>query len=101
MPRNSNKPTLTEVYDIVTRVEDKLDNRLNSLEKRIATMENIGIKFDPTILVPKILSAESWIHDFRLTWKVVLSITVVISSLVTFLLSTFLRLTCLFGKCIG
>ena len=101
MTKNGNKVSLREVYDIVSRIEDKMDRRIDGVEKRISVMEDVGIKFDPTILVPKIYAAEQWIHDFRLTWKVILGGTIALSSVITFVLSTFLRISCLFGKCVG
>lgn len=40
MAKGDNSPTLKDVYDVVSRLEDKVDTRFNNLEDRVDRLEN-------------------------------------------------------------
>lgn len=92
--RRSDHDTLirleSKVDTLVTDVKELKDGttaKLIQLETRISALEKIGEQYNPRDLVPKILANDQWIHDYKLTYKIIISVAVIVSSIVGFLMA--------------
>lgn len=93
-------------HDTLIRLETKVDSVLESVkeikdgtaaqlanhEQRINDMEKLRDELNPKELVTQIKSNAQWIHDFKLTWKIILAISASIGGIVGFIVNLVLKL---------
>ena len=88
-------------HDTLVRLETKLDQltvdvkdlkdgtnvRIANLEKRMDDMETIRDRYNPKSLVPMIQAHEQWIHDYKLTQKLLLIAAGAAGGVIAFLIN--------------
>lgn len=79
-------------------IKDGTQVRLAEHDVRIRTLEKLANDYKPEPLAGMIKAHEQWIHDFRLTWKFVLGVSIAISTIIGFVLGTVSDVITLFAK---
>lgn len=94
-------------HDTLIRVEGKLDNvgldikemkdginnRLVIVETKVTGLEKLRDEINPTEIVKQVKANSQWIHDFKLTWKLILAIGATVGGVVGFILSVLTKLS--------
>lgn len=77
---------LTQLSLDVKDVKDGLTGRVSVLETKTIAYDQILAEYPPKRNVDMLYAHEKWINDFKLTWKLVISMSIAISSVITFIL---------------
>lgn len=82
---------LTQLSLDVKDVKDGLTSRVSVLEAKTTSYDQILAEYPPQKNVTLLMAHEKWINDFKLTWKLLVALSVGLSSLITFILVTILN----------
>lgn len=77
---------VTQLSLDVGKTNDGLTSRLGIVENRIIFYDQLLVEYPPKTNREMVLAHDKWIGDFKLTWKIILSITIALSSIITFTL---------------
>lgn len=81
----------------VGEIKDNVNVQIANHELRIKSIENIHNRVNPEVELKKLNEVYQWSHDFRITWKFILGVSLAVSSVVSFFLGTILDVFKLFG----
>lgn len=82
----------------VAEIKDNVNVQIANHEVRIKAIEDVHNKISPDVELKKLNEVYQWMHDFRITWKFILGVSIAVSSIVSFFLGTILDVFKLFGR---
>ena len=101
----TNKQQFLQIMDKIDNVKGEITGLKNgwakdlaAMDVRIATIEQLHSDLQPRDLAKKVTQNSEWINTFKISYKALIGAIVAASSVITFLLTTFLHLTNLLGK---
>lgn len=83
---------MDQLVSDVKELKDGLTFRVSQIEMRVADLEKLRDEIQPKTAMMKLEEVYQWKHDFKLTWKVILGIVSVTSSIAGAVVSLVLRL---------
>lgn len=82
----------------VGEIKDNVNVQIANHEMRIKAIEEVHNKINAEAELKKLNEVYQWMHDFRITWKFILGVSIAVSSIVSFFLGTILDVFKLFGR---
>lgn len=99
--KNNHAAVLDKISGVksdVGEIKDNVNIQIANHELRIKSMEDLHNRVNPEVELKKLNEVYQWSHDFRITWKFVLGVSLAVSSVVSFFLGTILDVFKLFGR---
>ena len=102
----------TSDHDLLIRLDTKLErlsedikemkntqaSRIGSVEQRITSLEDTIQNSSPKNSRTLTEANAAWIHDFKLTWKTMMTLASAIGAVVGFIISAIVQIFNLFGR---
>lgn len=86
------------VKNDVSEIKENVSMKIADHEIRIRSLEKLRDEIKPESMVEILLKNEKWISEYKITWKLMLTVASIIAGVVGFLLSTLADYLKLFGK---
>ena len=81
----------------VGEIKDNVNIQIANHELRIKVIEELHNKIKAESELKKLNEVYQWSHDFRITWKFILGVSLAVSSIISFFLGTILDVFKLIG----
>lgn len=88
---------ISQLKQDIGEIKDNVNLQITNHELRIKALEGAHNKINPEVELKKLNEVYQWMHDFRITWKFILGVTIAVSSIISFLLGTILDVFKLLG----
>lgn len=68
----------------VAEIKNNVNVQIANHELRIKSIEDLHTRVNPEVELKKLNEVYQWSHDFRITWKFILGVSVALSSIISF-----------------
>ena len=89
---------IDNVKSDIANLKDGWTKEVAALNVRLEAIESLHNELQPRKLAAQVLANSEWINTFKISYKALIGVIVAASSIITFLLTTFLHLSNLLGK---
>lgn len=77
---------MNQLSEDMKGMKDGLSSRVAILESKAIAYDQLLVEYPPAKNVEQLRTNTKWIDDFKLTWRIILGMSIGVSSVITFIL---------------